>query len=280
MRTQSGRESGRGRRFTAGSALLTAVVLAAAGCSGSNGSRGASAAPTNTDTSSSPVPTTSAPVAPTTSAPATTALASSTDSAPPPHNTGDYLKILLPSSNTNAALLGLGPSLPAGWTAHTDESDSGSTPTAPAASLVGDGTCTYLTPASGGLDLAVGLSVATASESLGNGTAPIGLAFYAYNHGDAAKSLGQVRQNIASTCDDFTATPILGTVEVKVTVTPVSGIGDEAMLVKTIPQGAYLSEENLLVRRGDLVMSLWGDDHYGSLPDLTPAASALVTGMS
>jgi hypothetical protein len=33
------------------------------------------------------------------------------------------------------------------------------------------------------------------------------------------------------------------------------------------------------VRRGNLMMSLWSDDLYGDLPDLSPAAAVLVTGM-
>ena len=54
------------------------------------------------------------------------------------------------------------------------------------------------------LDLAGGLSVATASGWLGNGDHGRRLAFYAYDPGDAAKSLAQVRQNATSTCDGFT----------------------------------------------------------------------------
>ena len=47
----------------------------------------------------------------------------------------------------------------------------------------------------------------------------------------------------------------------------------------TTPQGAYVSEENLLVRRGNLMLSLSSNDVYGALPDLTPAAKTLVAEM-
>jgi hypothetical protein len=153
------------------------------------------------------------------------------------------------------------------------------TSSAPAPSLVSDGTCDYLTGKDNILDLAGGLSVATASGWLGNGAAGVALSFHAYNPGDAAKSLAQVRDNVTTTCAGYTATMIVGDVDVKVSATPVSGLGDEALLIKTLPQGPYFSAEDLLVRRGDLMMSLSSNDLHGSLPDLTPAAAALVTGM-
>ena len=183
-------------------------------------------------------------------------------------------------------MLGLGPRLPTGWTAHPeDETDSGPAATAPAPSLVSADSCDYLihpkTTEAGGLDLAGGLSVATASESLGSGTEPVGLALYAYHPGDAAKSLSQIRQNLTSTCAEFREIMTGGdSVDVTVSATPVGGLGDEALLVKVTPQGAYVDEENLLVRHGDLMLSLWSLNVYGSLPDLSPAAAALLRGGS
>jgi hypothetical protein len=174
----------------------------------------------------------------------------------------------------------LGPSLPAGWVDDgTGQSDSGPSATAPAPSVVSDGTCDYLMGKNSILDLASGLSVATASGWLGTGDAGVALSFHAYHPGDAAKSLAQVRDNVTTTCNGYTAMMIAGQVDVKVSATPVSGLGDEALLIKTLPQGPYISEENLLVRRGDLMMSLASNNVHGSLPDLTPAAAALVTGM-
>jgi hypothetical protein len=72
---------------------------------------------------------------------------------------------------------------------------------------------------------------------------------------------------------------LAGHVDVKVSATPLSGLGDEALLIKTVPQGPYVSEEDLLVRRGNLVMSLASNNIWGDLPDLTPAAALLVTAM-
>lgn len=246
-----------------GCALL---AMAAAGCSSSGSGKTASAAPPSvTDSStSSAAPTTS------TSSP------SSPSDSPPPlaKNTGSYLSTLLPNKWS------LGPSLPTGWVDDgAGESNSGPTATAPAPSVVSDGTCDYLTGKNNILSLAGGLSVATASGWLGTGNAGVALAFYAYHPGDAAKSLAQVRDSVTTTCDGYTAVLMAGQVDVKVSATPVSGLGDEALLVKTLPQGPYVAEESLLVRRGDLMMSLSSNNVHGDLPDLTPAAAALATGM-
>lgn len=175
-------------------------------------------------------------------------------------------------------MLGVGPTLPTGWVADaTDEDDSGSAATAAAPSVVSADNCDYLTAQT--LDLGRGLSVATASESLGFGRASVGVAFYAYRPGGAAKSLGQVRQNLASACDGFFAIELGKTVQVDVSATAVKGLGDEALLVKVEPKGPYIDQENLLVRRGNLMLSLWSNNVFGSLPDLSPAAQALVSGM-
>lgn len=270
-----------------GSALLTATLaVAAAGCSSSASGKAASVAPPSVSDSStgSAAPATSS--APATTASATTASATasvpvapttstSSPSAPPAKNTGSYLSTLLPNSKWS-----LGPSLPAGWVADgTADKDSGPTATAPAPSVVSDGTCDYLVGKNNMIDLAGGLSVATASGWLGNGSAGVALSYYAYNPGGAAKSLAQVRDNVTTTCDGYTAWMLAGHVEVKVSATPVPGLGDEALLIKIQPQGPYISEENLLVRRGDLMMSLSSNNIWGDLPDLTPAATTLVTGM-
>jgi|GEM_PF-2882560 len=280
LRKKSG--PGRGGRVAVGSALLTATLaVAATGCSSSASGKAASVAPPSMSDSSTgsaalatsfaPATTASAtvsvPVAPTTS--------TSSLSAPPAKNTGSYLSTLLPNTKWS-----LGPSLPAGWVADgTADKDSGPTATAPAPSVVGDGTCDYLTGKDHMTDLAGGLSVATASGWLGTGNAGVALSYYAYNPGDAAKSLAQVRKDVTTTCDGYTAWMLAGHVEVKVSATPVPGLGDEALLIKTQPQGPYVSQENLLVRRGNLMMSLSSNNIWGDLPDLTPAAWTLVTGM-
>jgi hypothetical protein len=280
LRTTS--DLGRGGRFAVGSVLLTATLaVAVTGCSSTGSGQAAPAAPpsvTDSSTSSAAPTTSSAPAAAaSTSASVPVAATTSTSfpSAPLSKNTGSYLSTLLPNTKWS-----LGPSLPAGWVADgAADKDSGPTATAPAPSIVSDGTCDYLTGKNDMLDLAGGLSVASASGWLGNGSAGVALAFYAYNPGDAAKSLAQVRDNVTTTCDGYTAMMLAGHLDVKVSATPVSGLGDEALLIKTLPQGPYVSEENLLVRRGNLVMSLSSNDIYGDLPDLTPAAAALATGM-
>jgi hypothetical protein len=53
-------------------------------------------------------------------------------------------------------------------------------------------------------------------------------------------------------------------VTVDVSATPVTGLGDEALLVKTEPQGPYLGQEDLLVHRRNLTLSLYADDSAGS----------------
>lgn len=286
-------KSGRGAQFAVGSAVLTMLAAASTGCSSggnSSGSAPVSLSPSSASSSSTAVMTSPAPTTATTAsvAPSTTpapTTSTPTTSASVSQSSGSYLKTLLPATATEA-MLGLGPTLPTGWTAHPeDDQDSGPTATAPAPSLVSADSCDYLihskTTQAGGLDLAGGLSVASASEPLGSGTEPVGLAFYAYRPGDAAKSLAQIRQNLASTCDRFRAIMIGGvTVDVTVSATPVSGLGDEALLVKVTPQGAYVDQEDLLVRHGDLMLSLWSINIYGSLPDLTPAAAALLRGGS
>ncbi|WP_035844265.1 hypothetical protein [Kitasatospora azatica] len=191
---------------------------------------------------------------------------------------GSYLKTLLPR-RSSLAMLGLGPTLPSGWVANdVHERDSGPAVAATAApSVVGAGTCSYLTGED--LDLAGGLSVASATEPLNFGNAHAALTLHAYGPGDAAKSLAEVRQSVTSACAWFTALYPAGAVTVNVSATPVSGLGDEALLVSTAPQGPYLGQEDLLVRRGDLMLSLNADNSTGSLPDLSPVAAALVPGM-
>ena len=282
------RKSGRGRRLAAGSAVLTALAVAVTGCSGGGSARAsasgsattppASTQPSATTTSSEPQPSTAAT---TPSAPPPSTTAAATTSSSVSQLSGTYLKTLLPVTDTEN-MLGLGPGLPTGWVARTTkEHDSGPTATPAAPSLVGAGDCNYLVTQD--LDLAGGLSVASATEPLGSGTAGVGLAFYAYQPGDAAKSLAQVRQNLASSCDSFLVLPHGGAgggqVRVNVSATPVTGLGDEALLVKTTPEGPYIDQENLLVRRGNLMLSLWSDNVFGDLPDLKPVATALVTVM-
>ena len=280
------RNAGCGRRFAVGSVLLTTLAVAATGCSSAGSSSHASASGSPTLSSTSLSSTSSSSAAPTTPpAPPTTTSAPSVPPVPTTPTTsqsvsqssGSYLKTLLPGDPTEA-LLGLGPRLPTGWTAQpTDEHDSGPAPTAAAPSLVGAGDCNYLITKD--LDLAGGLSVGTATETIGVGSAGVGAAFYAYPPGDAAKSLAQVRQNLAASCDGFTAMMDVGAVTVDVSATPVSGLGDEALLVKLTPQGPYIAQEDLLVRRGNLMLSLWSNNVFGSMPDLTPGAAAMVTGM-
>lgn len=278
-------KSGRGGRFAVGSALLTAT-LAVTGCSSSGSGRAASAAsappPSVTDSSTSSAASTTAPAPATTASTTASVPVVATTSTPPPSpsapfakNTGSYLNSLLPNTTWS-----VGPSLPAGWVADgTADTDSGPTAAAPAPSIVSDGTCDYLTGKNDMLDLAAGLNVASASAWLGNGSTGVALSFYAYNPGDAAKSLAQVRNNVTTTCDGYTAMMLAGQVDVKVSATPVPGLGDEALLIKTEPQGPYIAEEDLLVRRGNLMLSLSSNTTWGDLPDLTPAAATLVTGM-
>ena len=280
----------RGGRIAVGCAVATTLAVAATGCSsGGSGKASAAAATTANDTSSS-APTTPPPP---TNPPATTESAASPSASAPPapptsvpstsaslsQTSGAYLKTLLPVSGTEA-LLSLGPTLPPGWTAATArELDSGPTPKPPAPSLIDGDDCGYLIKQSPTLDLAEGLSVANASEGLTSTTTSASLIIYAYAPGDAAKSLAQVRQNLASTCNGFTAMLNTGAVHVDVAATPVSNLGDEALLVKTTPDGPYADSENLLVRHGNLTLSLFANNELAPLPDLSPVAAALIAGM-
>ncbi|GAA2022451.1 hypothetical protein GCM10009839_19850 [Catenulispora yoronensis] len=175
-------------------------------------------------------------------------------------------------------MLGIGPTLPAGWQAQTThEQDSGPTATAPEPSLVSADDCNYLI--SDGLDLAKGLSVAAASEPVSSSSASAGVVLHAYRPGDAAKSLAQVRQNLASACNGFTVMRMGGVVDVDVSATPVPGLGDEALLVKVAPKGPYIQQEDLVVRHGNLTINLSANNALTAMPDLSPVAAALVAGM-
>lgn len=278
------RNSGRGRRFATGAAVLTTLTVAATGCSSGGSSRASSSpAPSlgSTSSTSSASATSAAPTTP--AAPTTTAAASTsqspvptTSSSPVSKLTGSYLKTLLPG-NANESMLGLGPTMPSDWPGDPyKEEDSGAATTAPAPSLVSADNCNYLTAKS--FDLAGGLSVATASEPIGTDNAGAMAAFHAYQPGDAAKSLAQVRQNVAEKCDSFLVMGLTN-VQVDISATPVSGLGDEALLIKTKPQGPYIADENLLVRRGDLMLSLWTSNAITGFPDLSKPAFYLVRGL-
>lgn len=279
------RKSGSGRRFAVGSVLLTTLAVAATGCSSGGSSRAASGASPSVrgTSSSSPAPTT--PPAPTMTAstaasvpPAPTA-GVPTSSSPVSQLTGSYLKTLLPRT-ADESMLGLGPPLPSGWSAVPGkEKDSGPATTAPAPSVVSADNCDPLVAED--LDLAGGLSVASATEPLGTDTAGGVVAFYAYKPGDAVKSLAQVRHNVTDECASFTAKPefVDRDVTVNVSATPVPGLGDEALLIKTAPPGPYIAHENLLVRRGDLMLSLSSSNATGSLPDFSQVAFYLVHGL-
>lgn len=276
----------RGGRIAVGCAVATTLAVAATACSsGGSGKASAAAASTANDTSSSaPTIAPTTPPAQTTTEAATESAASPSASVPSTsaslsQTSGTYLKTLLPVSGTEA-LLSLGPTLPPGWTAATArELDSGPTPKPPAPSLIDGDDCTYLVKQSPTLDLAEGLNVANASEGLTSATTSAGLIIYAYAPGDAAKSLAQVRQNLASTCNGFTAMLNTGAVHVDVAATPVSNLGDEALLVKITPDGPYVDSENLLVRHGNLTLSLFANNELAPLPDLSPVAAALVAEM-
>ncbi len=276
------RKSGGSRRFAVSSVLLTTLAVAATGCSSGGGSRASSgASPSLRGTSSSsPAPTT--PPAPTTTASTATPAPTAdvpTSSSPVSQLTGSYLKTLLPHT-ANESMLGLGPPLPSGWTAYPYKGeDSGPATTAAAPSVVSADNCDPLVAEK--LDLAGGLSVASATEPLSSDTAGGGVALYAYKPGDAAKSLAQVRQNVTDKCASFMAKPefVGRDVTVNVSATPVPGLGDEALLIKTAPQGPYIAQENLLVRRGDLMLSLWSSNATGSFPDFSQVAYYLVHGM-
>ncbi|ACU72418.1 hypothetical protein Caci_3512 [Catenulispora acidiphila DSM 44928] len=277
-----------------GCTVATTLVVAVTACSsGGSGKASAAAATTANDTSSSAPTTPPASTNTPTNPPSTTESAASTSAsvptAPPTsvpstsaslsQTSGAYLKTLLPVSGTEA-LLSLGPTLPPGWTAATArELDSGPTPKPPAPSLIDGDDCTYLVKQSPTLDLAEGLSVANASEGLTSTTTSASLIIYAYAPGDAAKSLAQVRQNLASTCNGFTAMLNTGAVHVDVAATPVSNLGDEALLVKITPDGPYVDAENLVVRHGNVTLSLFANNELAPLPDLSPVAAALIGGM-
>ncbi|WP_041540301.1 hypothetical protein [Catenulispora acidiphila] len=284
----------RGGRIAMGCTVATTLVVAVTACSsGGSGKASAAAATTANDTSSSAPTTPPASTNTPTNPPSTTESAASTSAsvptAPPTsvpstsaslsQTSGAYLKTLLPVSGTEA-LLSLGPTLPPGWTAATArELDSGPTPKPPAPSLIDGDDCTYLVKQSPTLDLAEGLSVANASEGLTSTTTSASLIIYAYAPGDAAKSLAQVRQNLASTCNGFTAMLNTGAVHVDVAATPVSNLGDEALLVKITPDGPYVDAENLVVRHGNVTLSLFANNELAPLPDLSPVAAALIGGM-
>ncbi|MCX4750641.1 hypothetical protein OG455_34920 [Kitasatospora sp. NBC_01287] len=259
-----------------------AVGMVLAGCSdGAAKPSAAVSAPTGSVPTGSVPGNPSSPAAPPPSASSvpSTPVAPTGAAGDAQHPTGSYLKTLLPT-RAGAAVPGVsGTALPSGWVADdNDEHDSGPAAAAtPAPSLVGAGTCDYLNAK--GLDLAGSYSVAGATEPLNNGNSPAGVGLYAYPPGDAAKVLAEVRKSTSTTCQSFTAMQQAGAVTVDVFAAPAGGLGDEAVLVRVAPQGPYTGQENLLVRRGDLMVSVHADNSSGSYPDLSKVAAALLPAM-
>ncbi|MFJ9846747.1 hypothetical protein ACIRYZ_41210 [Kitasatospora sp. NPDC101155] len=192
---------------------------------------------------------------------------SSTPSGPP-IPTGAFLRSLLPTAAT----------LPAGWTI---ESDGGETDTGtyvddePGDPMLPKERCTEMRL--GGGTLTHDLQASDAENHVSDGMNEVFVRLSAYHPGDAAKVLAEIR-DYAARCKSFTGqswdhppVPVPETV----TVQPVPGLGEEAIDMKKVPTGPYQSEEIIVIRLGDRLLSLSGNNIVERLPHLMELATPL-----
>ena len=242
--------------------FLAAAALTTAGC-GSNGSADGSALPTQS-TGASQAPTSSDPSA-----------GSSADSA-----TG--------SSDAGGAVLGgtalqtklSAVSVPSGFTVDSSSRQaSGATPTSP-----GDyealQSCSDLTNA-GADTLTSDHEAAYAEYEIDNSDdLTVNVVAADYYPGDANKQMSEVATLVAK-CPSYTAQDINGAnVTVKVTSTAKQGLGDQALDIHVNASTGYVSDEFLLVRKGDTIVAMDQDDAAdGSMGDLATLAAPYVAAL-
>lgn len=189
---------------------------------------------------------------------------SATPSGPKPLS-GRQLKPLLPTSAT----------LPAGWTMKDNtESDTGDAfEDEPNPTLLNN-PCTWLSTASGGT-LGLGYQTAHAMEMVSDGDNESRIDLGSYFPGTAVKQLDLIRA-YADKCKTYTGQdwdkkPVPHTV----TVTPVPGLGDEAIDLVNTPKGPYATQEVLAVRIGDKILFLDGDNIVDRLPHIKDLAAPI-----
>ncbi len=184
----------------------------------------------------------------------------------PPIVTGAALRDLLP---TAAAL-------PAGWKieGNGNESDTGTyVLDDPARPTLPQEPCTQMRLA--GSVLSQDFKASGAMNEVYDGENRVQVYLAAYHSGDATKLLGEIRA-YAERCKSFTGKGVDGQpVPLTVTLQPASGLGDEAVDMKKVPQGPYHSEEIVVTRIGDRLLFLSGDNILGRLPNLMQLAVPL-----
>ncbi|MFI2610639.1 hypothetical protein [Kitasatospora sp. NPDC018619] len=183
---------------------------------------------------------------------------------------GSVLKTYLPTAET----------VPSGWVLNTKfgsahESDSGAQVLTGATTLGPTAPCDTMS----NMTVLDGYA-AYASQQLesSDGRYPALVTMASFRAGEATKQLATIRDFVAR-CPSFVAKG-MGTggsnPEVRLAAEPVDGLGDEALDVRISPQGAYRSNETVLVRIGDRVVNLrCTSDQSGRLPDLAALAREL-----
>ncbi|GHF89089.1 hypothetical protein GCM10018790_78090 [Kitasatospora xanthocidica] len=184
----------------------------------------------------------------------------------PPIPTGAALRALLPTAAT----------LPAGWTikGNGNQNDTGTyVVDDPVAPMLSKEPCTQMRLA--GTILSQDFKASGTMEEVYDGENMVQVYLAAYHPGDAAKLLGEIRA-YTERCKSFTGKGMDGKpVPLTVTQQPVSGLGDEALDMRKVPQGPYHSEEIVVTRVGDRLLFLSGDDILGRLPNLMQLAVPL-----
>jgi hypothetical protein len=248
----------------AGAALATVVLLT--GCQSSTKTDPPAAAPTQAAPTSAAPATAAAPSA--SGAPSGAASGGSAGSGAV--TTGTALKAKLPTAAT----------LPSGWSLQGSdgyEFDTKDTIMSPGKPLLPGSKCTELTNSGAG-SLSIDYRAAYAEIKVRDAKkADVDVVIAAYHPGDAAKLLGEIK-TLTDGCKTYQADALGGAkVQMAVSNAPVSGLGEESLDVKSVPQGHYVSQETLIARVGDTVVLLSGSDAgSGSLPDLQPLAAQLV----
>ncbi|MFE9426243.1 hypothetical protein ACFYNO_25170 [Kitasatospora sp. NPDC006697] len=266
-------------RIPAAAGAVLASVALLSGCQSSpKPSATAAVSPPAAAPSVSASDTASAPAAPSSSAPAAAASPSDSSGGSAPASpaggggavpTGTALKAMLPAAAT----------LPSGWTldGSGNEFDTGTNIMDPGVPQLPQNSCKGWTN-QGAEGLSVDYRASYASINLSDANkASVSVVIAAYHPGDAAKLLAEIRTS-ADGCKSYQADTLGGgQTQMALSDSPVAGLGDESALLKNVPQGHFVSQENLVVRLGDKVLLLDGSDAgSGQLPDLTTLAQALV----
>ncbi|MGC0316704.1 hypothetical protein QBC98_005202 [Kitasatospora acidiphila] len=254
--------------------VVLMVVLGASGCSSDEG---------RPVVDGSGMPTTAVAVVPTPSASPTDALPSYTppdcpSGSPAPGGTvnGRDLRALLPVCQYQ--------NRPADWTPELKSLEDGGPASAPAAAELPGKDCSFLVDAKG-FNLSTDFRTAWARES---DDAPSDSVFHpvvddfiaAYQPGDAKKLLGDIR-DFADRCSSFDVYAGSQTT-MTVTADPLSGLGDEAIDLKCTPGPNAIVQrmESIIVRVGDRVLFVTGDNHQGGMPKVQDLATMEVRGLS